>query len=185
MGISAKSSIKKIDGFVAEISRLYKLPAKTFVPSVVFVTTQNVRTSNLAQKQLREVYNAVVRCEARNDHRRFNCTWFRQILAQQTEEEKTEFITQSIFKAWSNVASNVCRLQWKTKKVGFTRIWIFFFLWVSGHRKGIGRLSLFLLSRLPITSVLLNLFFFCFCLFFTLPPRLLSGLDEVRPLSHT
>lgn len=111
MGISAKSSIKKIDGFVAEISRLYKLPAKTFVPSVVFVTTQNVRTSNLAQKQLREVYNAVVRCEARNDHRRFNCTWFRQILAQQTEEEKTEFITQSIFKAWSNVASNVCRLQ--------------------------------------------------------------------------
>lgn len=50
----------------------------------------------------------------------------------------------------------------KQKKLVLPEFEYFFFLWVSGHRKGIGRLSLFLLSRLPITSVLLNLFFFLF-----------------------
>ncbi|ORZ02899.1 P-loop containing nucleoside triphosphate hydrolase protein [Syncephalastrum racemosum] len=99
------------DGFVTEIARLYKLSTKTFVPTVIFATTQNVRMSNYAQRQVRDIYNAVVRCETRNDHRRFNCTWLRQIMAYQNEDEKTDFIKQSIIGAWSTVASSVCHLQ--------------------------------------------------------------------------
>ncbi|KAI9487973.1 hypothetical protein BDB00DRAFT_850895 [Zychaea mexicana] len=99
------------DGFVAEISRIFKLSPKTFVPNIIFATTQNVRMSTYGQRQIRELYNSVVRCEARNDQRRFNCTWLRQILTHQTEEEKNDFIVGSIMGAWSSVTSNVCRLQ--------------------------------------------------------------------------
>ncbi|CDS04100.1 hypothetical protein LRAMOSA07055 [Lichtheimia ramosa] len=99
------------EGFVAEITRLYKLSPKSFVPNVIFATTKDVRMSSYGQRQIREIYNSVVRCEARNEHRRFNCTWLQQIRAHSSEEEKTEFITQSIMGAWSNMASNVCRLQ--------------------------------------------------------------------------
>ncbi|KAI9276770.1 P-loop containing nucleoside triphosphate hydrolase protein [Phascolomyces articulosus] len=99
------------DGFVAELARIFKLSPKTFVPNLIFTTTQNVRMSAYGQRQIRELYNSVVRCEARNDGRRFNCKWLRQILTHQTEEEKSDFIVGSIMDAWSSMATNVCRLQ--------------------------------------------------------------------------
>ncbi|KAI9319692.1 P-loop containing nucleoside triphosphate hydrolase protein [Dichotomocladium elegans] len=104
-------AIEAANGFVAEITRLYKLSAKSFVPNVIFASSKNVRMSNYAQRQVREIYNSVVRCETRNDHRRFNCNWLRQIRTCPTEEEKSDFITQSIYGAWSTMTSNVCKMQ--------------------------------------------------------------------------
>ena len=47
-----------VDGFVAEIRRIYKLP-RTFQPSVIFTSTQNVRSSSYTQRHIRELYFAV------------------------------------------------------------------------------------------------------------------------------
>lgn len=100
-----------IEGFIAEIRRIHNLPARTFVPSVIFTSTQNVRMSSYAQKQLKDIYNAVVLCETRNNQRRFTCTWLRRIMTIPSEEEKSIFITNSIKEAWSSMTSSVCSTQ--------------------------------------------------------------------------
>jgi protein gp37 len=99
------------EGFIAEIRRIHNLPARTFVPSVIFTSTQNVRMSSYAQKQLKDIYNAVVLCETRNNQRRFTCTWLRRIMTIPSEEEKSIFITNSIKEAWSSMTSSVCSTQ--------------------------------------------------------------------------
>lgn len=98
-----------LDGFVAEIRRIYKLP-RAFQPSVIFTTTQNVRSSSYTQRHIRELYNAVGMCESRNNGKRFSCNWLRQILVIPTEEQKSNFIKESIKDAWSSV-SNACQIQ--------------------------------------------------------------------------
>ncbi|SAM01274.1 hypothetical protein [Absidia glauca] len=99
------------DGFIAEIRRIHNLPARTFVPSVIFTSTQNVRMSSYAQKHLKEIYNAVVLCETRNSHHRFTCNWFRRIMAIPSEDERSVFITNSIKDAWTSMTSSVCSTQ--------------------------------------------------------------------------
>ncbi|ORZ17678.1 P-loop containing nucleoside triphosphate hydrolase protein [Absidia repens] len=99
------------EGFIAEIRRIHNLPARTFVPSVIFTSTQNVRMSSYAQKHLKDIYNAVVLCETRNNQRRFTCTWLRRIMTIPTEEEKSTFITNSIKEAWSSMTTSVCSTQ--------------------------------------------------------------------------
>lgn len=98
-----------LDGFVAEIRRIYKLP-KTFQPSVIFTSTQNVRTSSYTQRHMRELYFAVGMCESRNSGKRFTCNWLRQILTIPNEEQKSSFIKDSIKDAWSSM-SNACQMQ--------------------------------------------------------------------------
>lgn len=100
-----------VDGFIAEIRRIHNLPARTFVPSVIFTSTQNVRMSSYAQKHLKEIYNAVVLCETRNSHHRFTCNWFRRIMAIPGEDERSVFITNSIKDAWTSMTSSVCSTQ--------------------------------------------------------------------------
>jgi hypothetical protein len=95
------------DGF----HRIHNLPARSFVPSVIFTSTQNVRMSSYAQKHLKDIYNAVVLCETRNNQRRFTCTWLRRIMTIPSEEEKSVFITNSIKEAWSSMTSSVCSTQ--------------------------------------------------------------------------
>ncbi|CAO3667911.1 hypothetical protein G6F70_004389 [Rhizopus microsporus] len=97
------------DGFVAEIRRIYKL-SKSFEPSVVFTSTQNVRNSSYTQRHIRELYYAVGMCEARNNGKRFTCNWFKQIMSIPSEEQKSNFIAESIKDAWSSM-SNVCQIQ--------------------------------------------------------------------------
>ncbi|RCH93459.1 hypothetical protein CU097_011143 [Rhizopus azygosporus] len=97
------------DGFVAEIRRIYKL-SKSFEPSVVFTSTQNVRNSSYTQRHIRELYYAVGMCEARNNGKRFTCNWFKQIMSIPGEEQKSNFIAESIKDAWSSM-SNVCQIQ--------------------------------------------------------------------------
>ncbi|KAF7728898.1 hypothetical protein EC973_005293 [Apophysomyces ossiformis] len=99
------------EGFVSEIRRIYKLSARSFVPSVVFTSTQNVRVSSYTQKHMRELYYAVAQCEARNESKRFTCPWLRQILSLPTDEQKTNFISQSIRETWAAMTANVCQLQ--------------------------------------------------------------------------
>ncbi|KAI8357882.1 P-loop containing nucleoside triphosphate hydrolase protein [Choanephora cucurbitarum] len=101
--------IESNDGFVAEIRRIYKLP-RSFEPSVIFTSTQNVRTSTYAQRHIRELYHAVGMCESRNNGKRFTCNWLRQILVIPNEEQKSNFIRDSIKDAWSSV-SNACQMQ--------------------------------------------------------------------------
>lgn len=100
-----------LDGFIAEIRRIHNLPARTFMPSVIFASTQNVRMSSYTQKHLKDIYNAVVLCETRNNQRRFTCTWLRRIMTIPSEEEKSVFITNSIKEAWSSMTSSVCSTQ--------------------------------------------------------------------------
>ncbi|KAI8987591.1 P-loop containing nucleoside triphosphate hydrolase protein [Mycotypha africana] len=97
------------DGFVAEIRRIYKLP-KLFQPSVIFTSTQNVRSSSYTRRYIVELYHAVGMCEARNNGKRFTCTWLRQILMITNEEQKTNFVKESIREAWSSM-SNACQIQ--------------------------------------------------------------------------
>ncbi|KAI8339233.1 P-loop containing nucleoside triphosphate hydrolase protein [Chlamydoabsidia padenii] len=99
------------EGFIAEIRRIHDLPARTFVPSVIFTSTQNVRMSSYAQKHLKDVYNAVVLCETRNSYRRFTCNWFRRIITIPNEDDKSVFITDSIKEAWASITSSICSSQ--------------------------------------------------------------------------
>jgi hypothetical protein len=99
-----------VDGFVSEIRRIYKLP-KSFQPSVIFTSTQNVNKSNYTKRHIRELFYAVGMCESRNNGKRFNCNWLTQIMAQSTEEQKSGFIVDSIKDAWSSVKSNSCQMQ--------------------------------------------------------------------------
>ncbi|KAI9307994.1 P-loop containing nucleoside triphosphate hydrolase protein [Cunninghamella echinulata] len=99
------------DGFITEIRNIHKLSARTFVPSVIFTSTQNVRMSSYTQKHMRDIYNAVVTCETRNNHRRFTCNWLQRILTIPTEEEKTVFITNSIREVWSTIVNAACFTQ--------------------------------------------------------------------------
>lgn len=99
-----------IDGFVSEIRRIYKLP-KSFQPSVIFTSTQNVNKSNYTKRHIRELFYAVGMCESRNSGKRFNCNWLTQIMAQSTEEQKSGFIVDSIKDAWSSVKTNSCQMQ--------------------------------------------------------------------------
>ncbi|KAI8647087.1 P-loop containing nucleoside triphosphate hydrolase protein [Parasitella parasitica] len=97
------------DGFVAEIRRLYKLP-RSFQPSVIFTSTQNVRTNSYTQKRIRELYSAVGMCESRNDGKRFTCKWLKEIQLKLNQEEKANFIQQSIREALSSM-TNTCLMQ--------------------------------------------------------------------------
>ncbi|KAI9487594.1 MAG: P-loop containing nucleoside triphosphate hydrolase protein [Benjaminiella poitrasii] len=97
------------DGFVAEIRRIYKLP-KTFQPSIIFTSTQNVKTSSYTRRHIRELYHAVGMCETRNYGKRFTCNWLRQILVIPNEEQKSSFIRESIKDAWSSMSS-ACQMQ--------------------------------------------------------------------------
>ncbi|CAO3624913.1 unnamed protein product [Cunninghamella blakesleeana] len=99
------------DGFIAEIRNIHNLNPRTFVPSVIFTSTQNVRMSSYTQKHMRDIYNAVVTCETRNNHRRFTCNWLQRILTIPTEEEKTAFITNSIKEVWSTIVNAACFTQ--------------------------------------------------------------------------
>ncbi|KAI8880501.1 P-loop containing nucleoside triphosphate hydrolase protein, partial [Backusella circina FSU 941] len=98
------------DGFVSEIRRIYKLP-KSFQPSVIFTSTQNVNKSSYTKRHIRELFYAVGMCESRNNGKRFNCNWLTQIMAQSTEEQKSGFIVDSIKDAWSSVKTNSCQMQ--------------------------------------------------------------------------
>lgn len=97
------------DGFVAEIRRIYKLP-RSLEPSVIFTSTQNVRSSSYTQRHIRELYFAVKMCETRNNGKRFTCNWLRQILTIPNEEQKSNFIRDSIKDAWSSM-STACQMQ--------------------------------------------------------------------------
>ncbi|KAI8073019.1 P-loop containing nucleoside triphosphate hydrolase protein [Gongronella butleri] len=99
------------DGFIAEIRRLYGLSPRTFMPNMIFTSTQNVRMSQYAQRHVRDIYNAVRTCESRNNGRRFTCSWLHRIRTISSEEEKANYITNSIRDAWSSVTSGVCRTQ--------------------------------------------------------------------------
>ncbi|KAG1467207.1 hypothetical protein G6F56_004538 [Rhizopus delemar] len=77
---------------------------------VIFTSTQNVKNSSYTQRHIRELYFAVGMCESRNSGKRFNCNWFRQIMNIPNEEQKSNFIADSIRDAWSSV-SNACQMQ--------------------------------------------------------------------------
>ncbi|ORX60542.1 P-loop containing nucleoside triphosphate hydrolase protein [Hesseltinella vesiculosa] len=99
------------DGFVAEIRRLHNLSPRSFMPSMIFTSNQNVRMSQYAQRHVRDIYNAVRTCESRNNGRRFTCNWLHRIRTISNEEEKASYISTSIRDAWSSVTSSVCRTQ--------------------------------------------------------------------------
>ncbi|KAI7899606.1 P-loop containing nucleoside triphosphate hydrolase protein [Cokeromyces recurvatus] len=101
--------IESQDGFVSEIRRIYKL-SKSFQPSVIFTSTLNVRSSSYTQRHIRELCHAVSMCEARNNGKRFTCKWLRQILTIPNEEQKSNFIKESIKDVWSSM-SNACQMQ--------------------------------------------------------------------------
>lgn len=66
-------------------------------------------------------------CESRNSGKRFTCNWLRQILVIPTEEQKSNFIKESIKDAWSSM-SNACQMQWSPayKCLGvYLSFWVF------------------------------------------------------------
>ncbi|CEP12745.1 hypothetical protein [Parasitella parasitica] len=97
------------DGFVSEIRRIFRL-SRAFQPSVIFTSTQNVRTSSYTQKHVRELYNAVGMCESRNDGKRFTCKWLKDIQLIRIPEKKADFIQKSIKEALSSMSNN-CLMQ--------------------------------------------------------------------------
>ncbi|KAI8377714.1 P-loop containing nucleoside triphosphate hydrolase protein [Radiomyces spectabilis] len=99
------------EGFVAELRRIYKLSSRSFDPQVIFTSTRNVRTSRHTQRYIEELRKAVLNCELQNDNKRFTCPLLREVLSLKNEQEKREFIKQSLREAWKSLAFTPCRLQ--------------------------------------------------------------------------